>query len=128
MVRLWADDANIPNERMGVLVFRTGLTGLAAELAEALPDNDLRDPDGLERTIAFFANHYEPSNVISGLDDFEAALYGTTRGARETLSEYILNKLARIARYEESFELDLDSRMLPNIMKARVVLKHANLD
>ena len=53
----------------------------AAEMAEAMTDDQIRGTEGVRNMFKFFDDHPEPYQQISGHENFERAVYGNERSS-----------------------------------------------
>eukprot|EP00971_Amphidinium_carterae_P302427 6009335-Amphidinium_carterae.1 len=118
---LWAEDTDLHKKRQGLRVFRH-LSGDAATLAESLTDEQLTAENGLQTVLNLFDEVYKGYMAIAYDRDFQDALYGGARKAGESMIGYCQRKHLELKRYEGRNEV------LPDILKGKVVLRHARLD
>eukprot|EP00971_Amphidinium_carterae_P203991 4048054-Amphidinium_carterae.1 len=118
---LWSEDTDLAKKRQGLRVFRH-LTGDAATLAESLTDEQLTAEDGLQKLLDLFDGVYAGYMAIAYDKDFIEALYGGSRKAGESMIGYCQRKLLELKRCEGRNEV------LPEVMKGKVLLRHARLD
>ena len=124
-MRAKANDAK-PCENLvspGVRVCRHGLVDKAAEMDEAETDEQIRGFDGVRNIMQLFDDHCAPVQKISDHEDFERAVSGYERSSTETCTAYVAKKRELCQRHEKAFKGDC----LPNLLKAKVMLRHSSL-
>ena len=92
-------DSDIPEGRRGVRVFRHGLVDKAAEMAEAMTDDQIRGSDGVRNGVRIFDDHHAQCQKISDHEDFERELYGYERSPTETYKAYVAKKREPVAMF-----------------------------
>ena len=115
-------DSDTPEERRSVLVSRHVLVDKAAERAEAMTDEHIRGSDGVRNITQFLDSHYAPYQKISDREDFERGVYGYEWSSAGTCTAYLTEKRELFQRYEKALSGDC----LPNLLKAKVVLRHSS--
>ena len=75
----------------------------------------------MRNIIQFLDSHYAPYEKISDHEDFERAVCGYEWSSADTA--YLTNKRELFPRYEKA----LTGECLPNLLKAKVVLRHSSL-
>ena len=95
-------DSDVLQERRGVCVFTHGLVDKAAQMVEAMTDDQIRGSDGVKNMIKFFDDHHAPHQKISDHEYFEHAVYGYERSSVETYLAYVIKKRESVQRCEQA--------------------------
>eukprot|EP00971_Amphidinium_carterae_P273211 5422302-Amphidinium_carterae.2 len=124
-VVLWSEDTDVPKPKQGIRFYRQ-LSGKAAVLAEALPDESLRGEKSLQTILEFFDRLYDGHMRIAKEIDFETAVYGGARNpSQENFLQYVLRKKLELFRYEQQQDVT-DS--LGDHTKGKILMKFSRMD
>lgn len=88
-VKLWEFEIDLAAERRGPRLLR-GLTGVARAAAGSLEFEVLTKKDGVTQIMKCLKAHFAPHLEVSLPRAFERAVYGTPRGHKESIQEYLI--------------------------------------
>ena len=99
------------------------MTGKAKDIAEHITDTTIQATDGVQKIIEHFEERY--ADILATVTDAEHddVIYQGTRASAMTLAEYVQNMQADWDKYETA----VAPVKLPEKLKARLLLRHANL-
>ena len=119
-LELWAFDTEVPKAKHGTRILRR-LRRVAKAAANELETSEIVGEKGKDNIIAKLKEYFAPHLETTMPKAFEAAVYGDCRGARESLSEYIVRMDAAFKNLkDEGVDLPSEARGYVMFRQARL--------